>query len=734
MDRPRFLRSRASVDLDQGNNVKTAIKVFARLSFAVCCWLFTAGVPASARSEKSDVSQNGIENPAAFFQLFDLGRTDLAEVKVAVAAQNWDAALEQLLHHFAQSKRAEWVLRLARQDRLGSRATADAVLKDVFTLTGSTGKIRRDGEGHVLWLDRGPNDDVEWAYFLNRHYYFRDLHAAYSETKDERYADAYASLLRDWLRSNPAPSAQSNDAAWRVLEVGIRMSEWPAAFYGFQQREGFTPALRAEMLSAMAAQAEYLTKFATKHHNHASMEMHGLANVALCFPEFAQSEKWFQYARAGIEAEAAWQVYPDGVQNELAAGYHVVSLNYFRRFAALCDAAGRDVATSFRETIARMIDYLALTVEPLGFRPANNDSDHVDIRPQLLSAADQFRREDWRFAATAGASGRAPASPASRFFPWAGQFVMRDGWSSDAQWSFFDVGHWGWAHQHHDMLHLSLSASGRRFLVDGGRYHYRADKWRWYFALSSAHNVILVDGKGQNATAPLSESPVAAVTATRPEFDFALARFDAGFGDNRPAREWDGDYKGSGSIPGSHERAVLYLRNRFWIVIDRVRTDRPRKMTMLWHFHPDCSVVALPDGTKTNDRGLPNLTLQTVSPSLLHVSLARGREEPSLQGWFSPTYGSKVPATCAMIENEGDAEFVSASLIQITPANAEARPARITKLEFHEEKAELLINDGTKKLRVVVRLGRAKNHEAVCLIDGLSEQPQTVSPDERAGH
>lgn len=712
--------------------MKAALNAFFRVVVAACCWLLVAACPASAGDAQSSGSQTAIENPRAFFQLFDLERTDLVEVKTAVTAQNWDAALDRLLSHFAQSKRADWVLRLARQDRPGSRETADAVLKDVFTLTGSTGKIRRDGEGHVLWLDRGPNDDVEWAYFLNRHYYFRDLQTFYGETKDSRYADAYAALLSDWLRSNPPPSAQSDDAAWRVLEVGIRMSEWPAAFYGFQSSEAFTPALRAEMLRAMAAQAEYLTKFATKHHNHASMEMHGLANVALCFPEFADSEKWFQHARAGIEAEAAWQVYPDGVQNELTAGYHVVSLNYFRRFAALCDAAGRDVTMTFQETIARMIDYLAMTVEPLGFRPANNDSDHVDIRPLLLSAANQFGREDWRFAATAGVSGQPPASPASRFFPWAGQFVMRDGWSRDAQWSFFDVGPWGWAHQHHDMLHFSLSASGRRFLVDGGRYHYRPDKWRWYFALSSAHNVILVDGKGQNATAPLSESPVAGIWAIQPEFDFALARCDAGFGDNRPNREWDGDYRGSDSIPGSHERAVLYLRNKFWIVIDRVRTDRPRKMTMLWHFHPDCSVVALPDGVKTNDPGLPNLNLQTVSPSMLHVSLARGREEPSLQGWFSPTYGSKVPATCALIENERDKEFVSASLIQVLPAKGEVPLARITKFEFHDGKAELLIDDSTKTLGVIVRFSQVNDHDAVCTIDGLAESRLSVGPHEKA--
>ena len=56
------------------------------------------------------------------------------------------------------------------------------------------------------------------------------------------------------------------------------------------------------------------------------------------------------------------------------------------------------------------------------------------------------------------------------------------------------------------------------------------------------------------------------------------------------------DQSSEGAMPDvdrgvRHTRAVLYLRGVGWVVVDRIATDRPCRITPLWHLHPDGTVV-----------------------------------------------------------------------------------------------------------------------------------------------
>ncbi len=87
-------------------------------------------------------------------------------------------------------------------------------------------------------------------------------------------------------------------------------------------------------------------------------------------------------------------------------------------------------------------------------------------------------------------------------------------------------------HQHNDKLHISVAAYGLDLLVDSGRFAYQGKLGerflRSYARLSRAHNVILVDGFGQQATeleatAPHREYRIAG------DYDFALGTYRKGF-------------------------------------------------------------------------------------------------------------------------------------------------------------------------------------------------------------
>ena len=96
-------------------------------------------------------------------------------------------------------------------------------------------------------------------------------------------------------------------------------------------------------------------------------------------------------------------------------------------------------------------------------------------------------RQDFLWYATNGKQGHAPAET-SHAFPYAGYYVMRSGWDSDARWLWFDGGPFGYGHQHEDKLEIMVTAYREAFLVDPGNYT-RAIKWRSY---SSIHRVIML--------------------------------------------------------------------------------------------------------------------------------------------------------------------------------------------------------------------------------------------------
>jgi hypothetical protein len=185
---------------------------------------------------------------------------------------------------------------------------------------------------------------------------------------------------------------------------------------------------------------------------------------------------------------------------------------------------------------------------------------------------------------------------------------MRSGWDAAAQWSFFDAGPFGLAHQHYDKLHLSVDAFGRALLVDAGRFDYAASAFRDYFVSSSAHNVLLVDGAGQNRTEERAASPLpGADYGSMLDFDYARGVFDDGY-DKVLGR-------------AVHTRTVVYLRGKYWVVADRLETDRARRVDALWHFAPECHVVLEQRSAVSTDDGQGNLRIVPVGGMPWRVAL-----------------------------------------------------------------------------------------------------------------
>lgn len=567
---------------------------------------------------------------------YNLDYPGLEKVKSAYTGGKLTDACSFLLEYYRNGNMAGHLRKVQPEQTGRTDARADTTLNNVFIIQNVRGQLPYLPDGHRDWHYKGPNNDEEWAWLSNRHSQISHVLSVYFETGNPKYAEYIDLFLKDFIiKSMPYPGVSSRTSVWRGLEVAARAKVWSRIFFGMINSELLSPATKLLMLSSLPDHAHYSRNFHGGN-NWLTMEISALATIATNFPEFKMSDAWLDYSINAMIESMKDQVYPDGVQTELTSHYHNVSMFNFELFQDICVNAGKALPDFFNQTIEDMYGYIARAMRPDGSRILNNDGDRGMDRNIILRGAEKYNKNEWEYIATNGESGVKPADGPSWFFPWAGQMISRSGYDPGAHWSFVDIGPWGSGHQHNDKLHISVAAYGRDLLVDAGRFAYTGEvarKFRRYACGSAGHNVLLIDGKGQGPGPTHAKEPVPdnhfKITDT---FDYTSGSFDR-FPDT------EGTVK--------HTRSVLYVRGEFWVVVDRITTDRPRRIDALWHWHPDCSVVQDKDIVRTsNQKG--NLAVIPAGNHSWSVSLVKGQEEPELQGWYSPEYNVFMPNSASI--------------------------------------------------------------------------------------
>jgi Heparinase II/III N-terminus/Heparinase II/III-like protein len=621
--------------------IKNKIKIESLRPFFYLSWLsqniirHTETIPNIKELSIEDICSLYPKRIKNLFAHLDLERQGLEQVKIEIQKEKIVDACKSLIEYYRGSNTIEWLRQPSLKTGKSINLAVETIVNNTFTFQQAT-KLVNHCQGNLLnWIEDGPEGDREWTFFLNRHYHFLNLLESYQKNRNPIYIETIRDHLIDWIISNPSLKILFSRKQWRGLEVAFRITHWAPCFYALQQDEEFSDAVRLLMLSSILDHSYYLRYLHSWGANWLTREMYGLATAALCWPEFRDSERWSNYAINTLFREINIQVYPDGVHKELTSHYHLFVLQNFQHFADLLKNNGIAIPENFSTRLEQMWSYLAYSMCPDGHSLLNNDSDRDNTSPLIYQAADSYQRPDWAYIASNGKMGQRPSGIPSTIFSWAGQLISRNGWERTAHWAFFDLGSAGINyHIHNDKLHLSLAAFGRDLLVDSGRYRYVRDKFWHYFRGSASHNVILIDGKFQKTSVrelyqPLSTDDYAITS----EFDFAIGKFDEGYI----------NLKGK----STHSRAFLYLRDRYWIVVDRIVTDRPRKIEVLWHFHPDCTVIANKQSVESVDPDVGNLKIVPASDLLWNVQIIQGQENP-VQGWWSREYNHKTPNPTAV--------------------------------------------------------------------------------------
>lgn len=516
----------------------------------------------------------------------------------------------------------------------------------------------------VPYRDEARAGNIKYIWEPSRHHHLTLLAAAFAVTGDERFAGRVADQLHSWWSENRFPFGPH----WiSGIEIGLRLiswawvrrllSSWPQAATLFENNEIFI-----EQLFAHQFWLAHFPSRGSSANNHIIAEAAGQFVASCAFPLFHESAGWRAAAARTLRSEAGAQTFACGSNRELATDYHGFVLELLLAAAVQGETSGHPLGDAVWETVCRMMDVVAATLDDAGKPPRQGDADdgiglllddpNYDRWQSLLSTgARLFGAPSWwpktveddlrtSFLTCGPKRDRASYQRPIRrpdILPDAGQVFLRSG--RGAIWCRCDHGAHGFgsiaAHAHADALSIECRAAGVEIFADPGTYCYHGDpRWRDYFRSTFAHNTLELLGRDQS----VSGGPF---LWTR----HAKARLVSvtGLEETAPQACWTAEHTGYVELGGPvHRRSVALQRASSIVKIeDSLMGGTTVVGRLCWHLGPTihCELEGTTALLSWPGGGTGMLSL----PTQLDWTAYRG-DEVLPAGWYSPSFDHKQPS------------------------------------------------------------------------------------------
>jgi hypothetical protein len=564
-------------------------------------------------------------------------------------------------------------------------------------------------------LDTAAGGDSKVVWELNRHQWLVDLAQAYRMTGDARHARAAAAYVTSWLDANSTGMGINWASS---LEVALRLVAWSWMLVLLRRSPDLRPELFARMCASLEDHAAHVEKYLSYYfapNTHLTGEALGLFYAGTVFPELRGAGRWRELGARILVKELRRQVRPDGVYFEQSTCYQRYSVEIALHFLVLCARRGVSVPAAVGERVQAMLDFLLATRLPQGEAPPIGDADGGwllplarrapgDLRGVFGIAAALFGRSDYAQAAEGivpellwllGSQGLGafeamrpspPSTSASRLFADGGYAVMRDGWGRKGHQLIFDVGPLGCpasaGHGHADLLSVQCAAYGQAFVVDPGTGTYADPAWRRFFRSSGAHSTVTIDGESQAVPAgPFAwrQRPRARLNRWRSTaaLDFADAEHDA---------------YGRLADPVRHRRRVLFVKPRYWVLVDDLEGVEPHLVELRFQFGPVDVTPGPPPWVRATAAGRA-LLVRPFADAPLEARVSEGGLEP-LEGWVSPDYGRRQPAPMVVYATTTPLPLRIVTLL-LPSAEPEAPPPAVAPLRGKDRQLAGLVFEAT---------------------------------------
>ena len=524
----------------------------------------------------------------------------------------------------------------------------------------------------IQFLDFDEVGDHKVIWELNRHQHLVTLAKAWAFSGDERYLRDISQQFYSWQLANPYPMGINWGSS---LEVAFRSLSWLWLRDLLAQAPALPESFDRDLLRGLAQNGKYIERFLSTYfspNTHLIGEAVALFFIGTLCPQIAAARRWQQKGLAIVLAEAERQVRPDGVYFEQSLYYHVYALDFFLYARALASRNQVEVPAAFDITLRRMLEVLRVlssngVPQSFGdddggrvFNPRRNRTEHMSdplalgaalYQDQSLCGSTPVTEETvWIFGekVVAATSGLQHSNAVPAAFPSGGLYVM----ASPGMQMLIDAGPHGsgrGGHGHADALSLRLSINRRPWLVDPGSYVYvvpeQEAQSRDQFRGTAAHNTLCVDGLDQAIIhGPFSW---ASLPEVQTEEWIAAPRFDF----------FSGSHTGYTRLsdPVVHRRMIFHLPGEYWLVRDVADGKSAHDLEVLWHFAPGLHISAAQEGFNARHPDGESLLLLSAAPGQWNVATE--------QGYVSPAYGNKEPATVGVLRSRVQLPAENATLL-----------------------------------------------------------------------
>lgn len=593
--------------------------------------------------------KNSMQVQEEFLNSFSQYVSGLSEFRSAVKNNDYETAKKKLAGYFRSRDKLEYIdLDVSKEDI----KHADDALKGIFYAP-ATGVAPLEIEREKLWYAK-PENQEQWAVSFNRHELWKNLAYAYSQSGDKKYLNEFSWQLRSWSQTMPVTFGRFFTEGFYdqfgflplSLNAGLRTgSYWYYAFDKF--KDDINDDDIYTMLYWFREHGRFLNSPSNFNpvSNWGAMETNGLMHIAIMFPEFVQSNLWFQTACDRIEKMLRMQVYPDGVQKELTPSYHKHTINQFVSSLKLAKKNNIELKPSVEKMIEKMYMALAKLAMPNLTTPPLNDS--VGVGSDVFATAAELYPDNQTFKYFN--TNRKEGNPGflSCRLPWAGWNIMRQGWEIDSKYLFFDTGPLGLAHYHQDKLHFIIYAYGSPLVSEIGHYYYDQSKWRNYSLQGWSHNTVVVDGMAQKRehtkqTIETYDQNDTGKWISNDKFDYASGWLVNGYADD--------DKK----LDIIVKREIVFVKPEYFIVVDSYQSsdEKEHNYQALFHFYDNLAAAGANNSINVRSHKA-GLDVYGLWPKDAEVKVVKGQQNPLL-GWKkTSTIGKLVPTPVGVYQFSG---------------------------------------------------------------------------------
>ena len=455
-----------------------------------------------------------------------------------------------------------------------------------------------------------PHDNLAWRFWFHT-FQFLDVPLRIYEAEGDLAALTKArDIALDWVAGNPIGGERTGDYAWFDMSAGIR-----AAFLGYIWRECrrhglLEPEQEADLTTALRVHSQWLSdeENYTPETNHGLFEDAGLYVMGTYAAELPESVEWRDLAEGRfLETLGRHVQFDEGVHKEHSPGYQI----YIRDLVKLLQEQAGIGGETLGELLGRLDAAAGWMVLPDDNLVPFGDTD-------IQSEAPAFAKE------AASEVGLRP------YLRTGYAFVRRNG-----SYLGMTCCYHTYAHKHADELTWCLYEGDHLVVGEASRYGYRDEKdpARIYARASHGHNVLIVDDESY---------------PWREQDPYGSGLLAAG--------EGDGWYAISGRNPlleaVDHRRLLLYRPGELVLVVDEVKSGQEHTIDRRLHFGPELAATKTGSGIVAKADDTLVATLFDSSEVPVEIGLARGVEEPRMDGWTFPRDNTKVPSDTATLRSK----------------------------------------------------------------------------------